>query len=146
LEFTTSEPIITERCANPEKIEKLSCGYVKETIDSIDRCIQLEFYRTKNMYFEAVDLPSMVKFVWTDSSLIEILQGADGLLFSTEQMIRPNMIEYILSDSLILKKKEFFNGNLTSSKEYADRTINDIYFLMYSGCKIKYSKKYRMKF
>jgi hypothetical protein len=147
LEFTTSDPKIVERCVDFAKIKKLKVGYVVETVDSLSRCTKLAFFLNKNKYFRAIDLPSIVEYAWTDSSLIETLCESDGTLFASDQMIRPNKVEYLLNGSQIIKVNNYFNGKLVKSNTSLSLlSIDDIFFLMYSGCAKKYNKKYRVKF
>lgn len=89
LNFTTSDPIITKRCISVENRNELAGGYVKETVNKDGRCIKLEFYETKGVYYKSVDFPSIIKYCWTDSSLIQTLYQSEGDLFSKEYMVRP---------------------------------------------------------
>jgi hypothetical protein len=147
LEFTTSDPRITRRCVSYDTIIKLNIGFVKETIDDFGRCTYLEFFEKPNVYFEAVDLPSKVKYNWTDTSLIQTLYNSDGKLFSEDYMIRPNKTEYILKDSKVIRIKDYFNDKLINIKNcYYIKIEEADFFMMYSGCEIKYNSNYRVKF
>ena len=147
LEFTSSDPKIKERCVELKKIEERQCGYVKETDDDRGRCIRLEFYQVGGKYFEAVDLPSQVTFVWTDSSLIETLLGSDGRLFSPVEMVRPNSVEYILHGNTVRKVKEFYDGNFVRVDPLTNVSIQEaVLSLMYSGCHVKVNKRHNWRF
>jgi hypothetical protein len=149
LELTASDPRIAERCVELSKIQELNCRYVKETLDSLSRCIKLEFYETKGVFLRyLIYLPSIVEYMWTDSSLIEKLYSDDGKLLTADGgMVRPNKIEYLLSDFNITKIKNSFNEELINIETCKDCSIdNTVFFLMYSGCNEKFSEKYKMRF
>jgi hypothetical protein len=146
LEFTTSDPIISKRCADMKNHDYTQSGFVKETYDSFGRCLKLEFFQKAKPY-EAVDFPSMLKYVWTDSCLTQTLCNWDGELFSKEEMVMPNKIEYILRKSKVVMSKNYFNNRLIDTTNYNFVKIEDAdYFMMYSGCEIKYNSNYRIKF
>jgi hypothetical protein len=149
LEFTASEPIIKERCVDYQTIKNKNQGYVKESLDSLNRCIKLEFFKKPNVYFSAIDLPSIIEYNWTDSSVIEILYRKNYKLLAMEgNMIRPNKIEYMMCNKNIKNIKEFFNDTFLKSKTIKSefRLEDATFFLMYSGCEKKYNKKYRTRF
>jgi len=147
LKFTTSDPIISNRCICIDSIDIKNNGFVKETYDSKGRCIKLEFFEKLNTPYLAVDFPSIVQYCWTDSSLIQTLHQANGELFSEEQVIRPNKIEYILSNSKVTKKKTYHNNELIDETNISLIEIEEAdFFMMYSGCETKYNSNYRIKF
>jgi hypothetical protein len=147
LEFTTSDPRITLRCVSYDTVIKLNKGFVKETIDDLGRCIELDFFEKPSIYFEAVDLPSIIKYNWTDTTIIQTLYNSDGQLFSEDSMIRPNKKEYLLKDSKVTGIKEYFNDKLLNTKKCNSTKIEEAdFFMMYSGCEIKYNSDYQVKF
>lgn len=147
LNFTSSEPIIKKRCIDFSKIASSAVGFVKETADSLNRCIKLEFYNQKGVLFTAVDLPSIVEYTWTDSSVIETLYEDFEKVFSPIDFVRPNKVEYLLKDSLIVKEKEYYNDKLVDSSTPQKRSnFFNSFFMMYSGCKPKLNEEYRLKF
>ena len=147
LKFTASDPMIIERCVDLYKIEELKYPFVKETLDSLSRCIKLEFFEKPGTYYSSVFIPSIVEFIWTDSSLIEKQYEEDGQFFQYEDIHFANKVVYLLKDSVIIKIKEFHNDKLIRTKICNDCKIdNYVFFLMYSGCNKKYNKKYRMRF
>lgn len=147
LKFTTSDPIITKRCVCIDSIDVPNKGFVRETYDNKGRCIKLEFFEKLNTPYLAVDFPSTVQYYWTDSSLIQTLHQANGELFSKEQIIRPNKIEYVLCNSDVAKTKTYHNDKIIDEINTDLIKIEEAdFFMMYSGCQIKYNSNYRMKF
>jgi len=147
LRFTSSDPIITKRCICFDSLNIVNNGFVKETFDNEDRCMRLDFFVQENAYYQAVDFPSIIKYSWTDSSLIQTLYQSDGLLFSTKSMVRPNKREYILCKLRVSKIKNYFNDILVDSVICKSIKIEEAdFFMMYSGCQKKYNGNYRIEF
>ena len=149
LKFSETEPIIEKRCVPFIDIKKNDYGYLEETIDSCDRCIRLEFFVKPDAYFTAIDLPSIVEYTWTDSSVIEFLYDDRKELLSVDgKFIRPNKIEYIINKYGVTKIKKYFNDKFINSSIIVDGCSLDeaTFFLMYSGCNVKYNKKYKIRF
>jgi hypothetical protein len=147
LEFTTSDPKITRRCISYDTIVKLNKGFVKETYDDLGRCMKLELFEKVKTYYETADFPSTIKYIWTDTSFIQTLHHSDGQLFSKDFMIRPNKTEYILKDSKVIRIKDYFNDKLIDKNDCDYTKMEEAdFFMMYSGCEIKYNSNYRVKF
>ncbi len=149
LDIKGNEPVITNRCVTIESIKESNTGFVKETIDCLGRCVRLDFYKNQQEYFTAVDLPSIVTYQWTDSSVIEcLLNDNEELLNVDGNMVRPNKTEYILTGSKVEQVKEFYNEKFLKAKklDFSCTLDEASFFMIYSGCEIKINKKYRLKF
>jgi len=148
-DFSDPEPIIIKRCVKISEIRKSKSDFIKEDRDILQRCKRIEFYERENVLWGSVDMPSIITYTWTDSSIIELLFGSDHELLSQDgYMIRPNKIEYMTKDTLVLKRKEFFNNKfLMEARCTVPISLEKAsFFLMYSGCSIKYNEKYRLQF
>jgi hypothetical protein len=147
LVFTTSDPEIIRRCVDIREIDTINNGFVRETYDSDGRCRKLEFFEKSKKPYESTDFPSVIQYVWTDSSLIETLYQRDGKLFSEEEYILPNRSEYIICKSKVIKMKDFFDDELVNTTYFNHVNIEEAdLFMMYSGCEIKYNSHYKVKF
>jgi len=148
-DYSGPEPIIKLRCIEVSQIKNTESGYIKEYRDTLNRCTKIEFYEDENLLWSSIDMPSIVTYTWTDSSVIESLFGVDHNLLTYEgKLIRPNKIEYITSDSLVIKIKKYFNNSLLTTDILADKTpIEKVsFFFIYTGCSIKYNENYRLQF
>lgn len=147
LAFSSSDPYIIQRCISLDSINSSSEGYVIETIDDIGRCVSLKFFNSNNTYYQSSYFPSIIKYHWTSNGVIQTLHHSNGELFSKDVMIRPNKIEFVLCNSNVIRTKAYFNDQVTKVVEHQNQKLEDVdFFMMYSGCEIKYNKKYRMSF
>jgi hypothetical protein len=135
LEFTASGPVISQRCVGYNEIRAHRIGFVRETVDKFQRCVKLEFFDEAGMPLREVDFPPVVTFAYTDSSMVETLLEKSGELFSKEQFVRPNSIEYVIIDSSAIRIRSKYNSKRVGTSIQDSTTAEfESDFLIFSGC------------
>lgn len=146
---TASDPVLSRRCIDTLSVKNEEIGFVRETDDSLDRPVRIDFLTPdlKPLSFWAF-FPETITFEWGENTLLVTKYDGDTLAFSEmTNTANRTIYHYNATEDSIVKNSYHNNIFLRKSVIPGSKFSSDVeFYLLYTGCEKKRNSNYGMEF